>query len=117
GGGDAVRAPVVGRAAETAGGVVDQVGEPPALVPDALHHRIDRRGIADVDRMCTNDTTAAGDQLLRGALQHRPAPPAKPELGAEFEVFGSDLLAQARAAAGDEDALTLEQAFLEHARF
>jgi hypothetical protein len=62
-------------------------------------------------------TAAAGDQLLRGVLQHCRASPAKPELGAELEVLGGDLLAEARAAAGDEDALTLEQAFLEHARF
>src|SRR2546425_6389121 len=79
--------------------------------------RIDRRGIADVDRMSAHDAAAAGDQLLRGALKHRPAPPAKPDLGAEFEVFGGDLLAQARAAAGDEDAFTLEEIFPEHASF
>jgi len=67
--------------------------------------------------MSAHDAAAPGDQLLRGVLQHRPAPAAKPELGAQIEVLGGDLLAEARAAAGDEDALTLEQALLEHARF
>src|SRR5207248_4459346 len=40
----------------------------------------------------------------------------EPELGAELEILGSDLFAEAGAAAGDEDALTLEQVFLEHSR-
>ncbi len=67
--------------------------------------------------MSADYAAAAGDQLLRGVLKHRRASPAKPEFGAQLEIFGGDLLAEARAAAGDEDALTLEETFLEHARF
>src|SRR5437660_456466 len=86
------------------------------LSANALHHRIDRGGIADVDRMGAHDAATAAEELLRGALQHRPASPAEPQLGAQIEVFGGDLLAEAGAAAGDEDALTLEETFLEHGR-
>ena len=53
-------------------------------------------------------------QFLRGVLEHAAAPPGEPQVGAEREIAGGDFAAEPRAAAGDENALTFEQAFLEH---
>src|ERR1700694_3113799 len=113
---EAVRREVLGRADEIAGGVVDQAGQRSAFVPDALRHRIDRSGISNVDRMSAHDAAMACNQLPGGVVQHAAAPAAEPELRAQLEVAGGDLLAEACAAAGNEDALTLEQTFLEHGR-
>src|SRR4029079_15228942 len=103
---------ILGRADEVAGGVVDEAAERAGLVPDSLHHRIDGLRIADVDRLGAD----AAAELLGGLLQHRSAAAGDPDLGAERNVFRGDFLAQAGAAAGDEDALTLEKAFPEHVR-
>jgi hypothetical protein len=45
--------------------------------------------------------------------QNRPAS-GDPHLGAELQVPGGDFLAQAGAAARDQDALALEQPLFEH---
>src|SRR2546422_11663545 len=55
-------------------------------------------------------------QFLCGVLEHAAAAAGEPDVSAELEVPGGDLLAEAGAAAGDKDALTLEKVFLEHAR-
>src|SRR5688572_31415074 len=60
------------------------------------------------------DLTVTGVQtcalpIFRGFLQHAAAAAADPELGAQLDVLGGDLPAEAGAAAGDEDALTLKQ--------
>src|SRR6185436_18563721 len=91
--------------------VVDQAVERAALVPDPLHHRVDRRGVADVDGMRADFSTEG----LRRLLEHAAAAATDPELGAELYVLGGDFPAQPGAAAGDEDALTFEKAFFEHA--
>src|SRR4051812_13343580 len=109
---EAVRGEVLGRADEVAGRVVDEAGERPRFVPDPLHHRVDRRGIADVDRM----GPYVSAEFLCGGLKDGAAAPGNPQLRAELDVARGDLLAKAGAAASDEDPLTFEQAFLEHGR-
>jgi hypothetical protein len=53
---------------------------------------------------------------MRFTIQNRPAPAGDPDFGAKLQVAGGDLLAQAGAATRNEDALTLEDPFLEHGR-
>ena len=81
-----------------------------------LHHRIDRRRVADVDRVGAHASAVPGHQFLGGLLQYRTPPAREPELRAELQVFAGDFLAEAGAAAGDEDALTFKETVLEHAR-
>ncbi len=57
-----------------------------------------------------------GGKFLGTGFQNSGAPPGDPDFGAELQVLGRDLLAQAGAAAGDQDALTFEESFLEHGR-
>src|SRR5204862_4072725 len=111
---EAVRRQVLRRADEVAGGVVDEAAERAVFVPDPLHHGIDRRGIADIDNMGTHATAVLRSELARRVFQDTAAAPGDPQVGAEPQVAGGDLLAQAGAAARDENALTFEQAFLEH---
>ncbi len=113
---ETVRRQVLRRADEVARGVVDEPGERAAFVPDLLHHRIDRRSVADVDRVRAHAAAVLGHQFLGGVFEHWPAAPGEPELRAELEILRGDLFAETGAAAGDEDALTLEEVFLEHAR-
>src|SRR5207237_7031855 len=101
---------------EVAGGIVEQAGERPVLVPDALHHRVHGCGIADVDGVRAHTATVLGHQFAGGVFQYAAAAGGEPQIGAEREVLRGDFSSEAGAAAGDEDALTFEQALLEHAR-
>src|SRR6185295_4485389 len=55
-------------------------------------------------------------QFLRGFIEKAAAPAGDPQVGAEREVSSGDFLAEAGAAAGDQDAFAFEEAVLEHAR-
>jgi hypothetical protein len=85
-----------------------------ASLPDRLHHGLDRDTVADV-------ATDRGDlaarmlaHLVRRGLEQFQPPAADHELGAEFEKAASHRGSQARAAAGDENALSGQQMLFEH---
>src|SRR6478672_3026813 len=64
--------------------------------------------------MRTHTTAVLRNELARRVFQHATAAPGDPQVCAERQVTGGDLLAEAGAAARNENALTFEQAFLEH---
>ena len=49
-----------------------------------------------------------------GFIEHRFSPSANDDVGAKAEVLGRDFTPETGAAAGDQDALALEYARLEH---
>ena len=71
-------------------------GERPGFVPDALHHRVHRLRVADVDGVRPDRSAVLVRQFLRRRIQNRAAPAGDPDLGAELQVPGGDFLAQAR---------------------
>src|SRR5262249_36674464 len=111
---EAARGQVLGARDEVARGVVQEAGERAAIVPDRLHHCVDRLSVADVDSAGLHRAAVLCRQLARGFLQRVLPAPADVDLGAQLEVPRRHLAAEARAAAGDEDALALENVFLEH---
>jgi len=100
------RREALGRRDEVAGGVVDEAGEATSLLPERLDHLLDGAGIADVD---AEGVDAALGKLfaprLGGRVAHRLAAAADRDVGAEAEEALGHRLAEAGAAAGDEDAL------------
>ena len=86
----------------------------PKSLPDAADHRVHVVGVADVHRVRLDPAAVLRHQLGRGGVEHRLAAAADVELGAQLQVPGGDLAAQARAAAGDQDALALQQLAFEH---
>jgi hypothetical protein len=57
---EAVGAQIFRRADEVAGGVVDKAGERSGLIPDPLHHRVDRRGVANIHAVYENSGAKLG---------------------------------------------------------
>ena len=78
--------------------------------PDALDHLLDRRGDPDVHRMGVDPPARVlGHDLLGGLLQHAAATAADHAIGPQLDELLHHDPAEARAAAGDEEALSLEQ--------
>src|SRR6266581_283755 len=108
------RREVLGARDEVSRRVVDEAGERPAVLPDRLHHRVDRRRVADIDGVAFDRAAVLCHQLGGGFLEHGFSAAAEGEIGAELEIFRGHLAAEAGAAAGHEDALALEEVFPEH---
>mgnify|MGYP001114608555 CR=1 FL=1 len=113
---EAARRQLLGARDEIAGGVVDEVGEA-AVAKDGLHHLLDRERVADVDAVTGDAAAMEIHQLGRGLVAHDLAPAADVHFGAELEEARRHRLAEARAAAGHEDAPSSQKIFLEHGCF
>ena len=102
-------AEVLGLRDEVAGGIVDQTVERPAG-PDLIDHLLDGGGDADVDGMEVDP--AAGillHDLLGRLFEDAAAPAADHTVCAQLDELLHHHAAEARAAAGDEESLALEQ--------
>ena len=78
------RREVLGAGDEIAGGVVDEAGQR-TVAEDLLDHRIDRRGVADVDAVARNAPAMSLHQFGSGRVAHALAPAADRDLGPEAE--------------------------------
>ena len=107
---------VLGAADEVARGVVDEAGERSAVLPDRLDHGVDRGGVADVHRVRLHRAPVLRNELGRGLVEDRLPSAAQVEIRAQLEVLVGDLAAETGAAAGDEDALALQEIGSEHER-
>ena len=110
---DGARRQVLGAGDEVAGGVVDE-GVERADGPDLLQHGVDGGGVADVAAVDLDFAPGFRGELGGGLGEDLLAAAADHEFGAELEEAAAHAEAQAGAAAGDEDALALEQVGLEH---
>ena len=84
---------------------------------DRLDHLVDRERIADVDAVAGHPAAMQVHQLGRGFVADALAAAADMDLGAELEEARGHGLAEAGAAAGDEDAPAGEKLFVEHGGF
>ena len=110
---DGARRQLLGAGDEVAGGVVDE-GVERTDGPDLLEHGVDGGGVADVAAVGLDSAPGFRAELGGRFGQHLLAAAADDELGAELEEAAAHAEAEAGAAAGDEDALALEQVGLEH---
>ena len=114
---EAARTEVLGAADEVARRVVDQAGQGAAVGPDGVQHLGDRFGHADVagqaDHLAAG-LRVGGHQFLGGGFDDAPTAAADIDLGAQDQAGLGHDLAEARAAAGDQDPLALHQAWAEH---
>ena len=80
-----------------------------------LDHLLDGRGDPDIHGVSVDPTPGMpGHDLLGGLLQDAAAPAADHAVGAQLDEFLHHDPAEARAAPGDEEALSLEQIGPEH---
>ena len=111
---ETTRRQVLGARDEVARGVVEKAGERPAVLPDRLHHGVHCCGVADVRGVAFHRAAVLCREFGGGFFQRLAAPAADVYVGAELHVLRRHLAAETRPASGDEDALALEEVFLEH---
>src|SRR3954469_929712 len=84
------------------------------LAPDGVHHALDGGAIADIAGDRGDLAAVLFAHLARRRLEPIELAAADHELGAEREETVRHCSTEARTAAGDEDALVLEQACFKH---
>src|SRR6185312_17363832 len=99
---------VLRSADEVAGGVVDEPGQRPAVGPDLGDHLVDGLGDADVAADADDLLARRVADALGGLLDHAGAAAADVDGRAQLRIGLGHDLAQARAAAGHQNALALE---------
>ena len=82
--------------------------------PDRLDHLVDRERVADVDAVADHAAAMQVHQFGRGFVADALAAAADMNLGAELQKPRGHGLAEAGAAAGDEDAPPGEKLIVEH---
>src|SRR5438046_1985931 len=98
---------------EGRGCVVDEDVER-CLAPDRIHQVVDGGTIANIARDCRDLAAGLRAHLSRGCFEPVELAAADDELGAEREEAAPHRGTEARAAAGDEDALIPEQTCFKH---
>jgi hypothetical protein len=94
-------------------GVVDQDVDR-RLVPDRIHHRIDRNTVADVASEGADLAAEIAAHPCRGSLEQLQPAPADDQLGPELDEAPSHRGTKPGTAAGDQDPLPRQKAFFKH---
>ena len=98
---------------EGCGGVVDQHIER-RIAPDRVHHGVDSGPVANVAADRGHLAAKFAAHLSRGRLQQFEPAAADDQFGAKLDEAASHRSAEPGAAAGDQDALSRQQAFFKH---
>jgi hypothetical protein len=98
---------------EGRGRVVDENVDRP-ITPDRIHHRIDCDAIADVAALHGDLAAGTAAHVGSGRFQQFQPAPADHEVSAKLQEAAAHRRAEPGAAAGDQDALSLQQAFFKH---